>query len=88
LPVHYITQTNPGVTHEGNVSEIHHTAEIRGEEGNTVLLRVAINKDDVPDRRDAAAVTAKVYCGRTSLGYAWFHDLVSFFQSKVLFRLF
>jgi len=88
LPVHYITQTNPGGTHEGNVSEIHHTAEIRGEEGNTVLLRVAINKDDVPDRRDAAAVTAKVYCGRTSLGYAWFHDLVSFFQSKVLFRLF
>jgi Biotin-lipoyl like/HlyD family secretion protein/GAF domain len=88
LPVHYITQTNPGVTHEGNVSEIHHTAEIRGEEGNTVLLRVAINKDDVPDRRDAAAVTAKVYCGRTSLGYAWFHDLVSFVQSKVLFRLF
>jgi hypothetical protein len=88
LPVHYITQTNPGVTHEGNVAEIHHTAEIRGEEGNTVMLRVAINKDDVPDRRDAAAVTAKVYCGRTSLGYAWFHDLVSFVQSKILFRLF
>ncbi|HEY2892954.1 MAG TPA: HlyD family efflux transporter periplasmic adaptor subunit [Pirellulales bacterium] len=88
LPVHYITQTNPGVTHEGNLAEIHHTAEIRGEEGNTVLLRVAINKDDVPDRRDAAAVTAKVYCGRTSLGYAWFHDLVSFVQSKILFRLF
>jgi multidrug efflux pump subunit AcrA (membrane-fusion protein) len=88
LSVAYIAANDPGATHEGKVTEIHRSAEIRGEEGNTVLIRVAIDKDDVPHRRDGAVVTAKVHCGRTSIGYAWFHDLVSFVQSKILFRLF
>lgn len=88
LPVTYITATDPGAKHEGTVSEIHRSAEVRGEEGNTVLVRVAINKEDVPDRRPGATVTAQVYCGRTSIGYAWFHDLVTFVQSKILFRIF
>lgn len=88
LPVTYITATDPGAKHEGTVSEIHRSAEVRGEEGNTVLVRVGINKEDVPDRRPGATVTAQVYCGRTSIGYAWFHDLVTFVQSKILFRIF
>jgi len=88
LPVTYITATDPGSEHEGTVSEVHRSAEVRGEEGNTVLIRVAINKEDVPDRRPGATVTAQVYCGRTSIGYAWFHDLVTFVQSKILFRIF
>lgn len=89
LPVTYITATDPGSKHEGTVSEIHRSAEVRGaEEGNTVLMRVAINKEDVPDRRPGATVTAQVYCGRTSIGYAWFHDLVTFVQAKILFRIF
>ncbi len=88
LTVKYITATNPGVTHIGTVKEIHQTAEVRGEEGNTVLLRVAIDKNDVPDRRSGAVVTAKVNCGRAPIGYVWFHDLFSFIQSKVLFRIF
>jgi multidrug efflux pump subunit AcrA (membrane-fusion protein) len=88
LPVKYITATNPGVTHIGSVKEVHRSAEVRGEEGNTVLVRVAIDKNDVPDRRPGATVTAKVHCGRRSIGYAWFHDLVSFVQAKILFRVF
>jgi hypothetical protein len=88
LTVKYITATNPGVTHVGTVKEIHQTAEVRGEEGNTVLLRVAIDKNDVSDRRSGAVVTAKVNCGRAPIGYVWFHDLFSFIQSKVLFRIF
>jgi hypothetical protein len=31
-------------------------------------------------------VTAKIHCGRTSLGYSLFHDLVAWFQSRILFR--
>ncbi len=89
LTVEYITATKPGVTHVGTVKEIHRTAEVRGEEGNTVILRVAINKDDIADDlRDGAEVTTKVHCGRASIGYVWLHDLISFFQSKVLFRIF
>jgi hypothetical protein len=88
LTVDYITATNPGKKNQGTIKEIHKSAEVRGEEGNTVLIQVAIEKDDVPDRRPGAEVTAQVYCGRASIGYVWFHDLVSFVQSKVLFRIF
>ena len=89
LSVEYRTQANPGVSHEGTVKEIHRTAEIRGEEGNTVLIRVAIDKADLAsDLRPGAAITAKVHVGRASLGYVWFHDLISFVQMKVLFRWF
>ncbi len=89
LPVSYITATDPGATHEGTVKEVGRTAEIRGEEGNTVLIRVAINKQDLgTEPRPGATVTGKVYVGRASLGYVWFHDLISFVQRKIIFRFF
>jgi len=88
LDVDYIAATNPGVTLAGKVKEVHQAAEVRGEDGNTVLIEVAINKDDVPVRRDGASVTAQVHCGRAAIGYVWFHQLVTFVQSKILFRLF
>ncbi len=34
-----------------------------------------------------ATVTAKVDCGTASVGYCWFHDVISFVQSRILFRL-
>jgi hypothetical protein len=33
-------------------------------------------------------VNAKVYCGQRSIGYTWFHDLLAFIESKILFRYF
>jgi multidrug efflux pump subunit AcrA (membrane-fusion protein) len=85
LPVEYITVARPGTTLRGTLKEVHNSAEVRGEEGNTVLIRVAIDKNDVPLRRDGAEVTARVHCGRAAIGYVWFHDLVTFVQ-KTLFR--
>ncbi|REK19192.1 MAG: biotin/lipoyl-binding protein [Planctomycetota bacterium] len=82
LPVDYVLLMRPGVTHSGTVREVHHTAEVRGEEGNTVLVEVAIDKNDLKVRQDGAVVKAQVYCGRSSIGYAWFHDLISFVQEK------
>jgi multidrug efflux pump subunit AcrA (membrane-fusion protein) len=86
LEVEYVTATNPGAKHYGTVTEVEQNAEIRGDEGNTVLVRVAIDKNDVPDRRPGAGVTAQVKCGRTSIGYSLFHDLVSWVQ-KAFFRI-
>jgi hypothetical protein len=85
----YFVATNPGQKHVGAVEAIHTTAEVRGEEGNTVLVKISINKDDLPvtELRPGASVTAKINCGKRSLGYVWFHDVVNFVQSKVLFKL-
>jgi hypothetical protein len=32
-------------------------------------------------------VTARIACGKRSLGYVWFHDVLSFIQTQILFRL-
>ncbi|MCD4727858.1 MAG: hemolysin D [Pirellulales bacterium] len=88
MKVTYILATEPGTTREGEIIEIHRSAEIRGDEGNTVLIKVAIDKEELPQLRPGATVTAKVYCGQRSLGYVLLHDLIAFIQSRILFRYF
>jgi hypothetical protein len=89
LEVDYILATDPGTRHRGTVREIHEQAEVRGEEGNTVLVRVTID----PERHEkeelgaGASVTARIACGQRPLGYVWFHDVLSFIQTQILFRL-
>jgi multidrug efflux pump subunit AcrA (membrane-fusion protein) len=89
LSVSYILATNPGVSRKGTVTDVQSIAEVRGEEGNVVLVRVAIDKDDLAadEIRPGATVNAKVDCGWASVGYVWFHDAISFVQSRILFRL-
>jgi multidrug efflux pump subunit AcrA (membrane-fusion protein) len=87
LPVSFILATEPGVTYRGTLEEVHQRAEVRGEEGNIVLLRVAIDKTKLGQLRRGATVVGRVDCGRRSVGYVWFHDLWEFVQSRVLFRL-
>jgi len=79
--------SHPGSEFHGKVVEIEQTAEVRGDEGNTILVRVAVNKDELPHLHDQTTVTARLHCGRRSLGYVWFCDLIETVQSKVLFWL-
>ena len=52
-----------------------------------MLVRVAIDKEELPQRRPGATVTAHVHCGKRPLGYVWLHEAIAFVQSKILFRL-
>lgn len=88
LEVSYILATEPGTTRYGRVTEIAHSAEVRGDEGNTVLIKVAIDKSELPDLRPGATVSAKVYCGYRPLGYVLLQDVIAFIQSRILFRYF
>ncbi len=86
LEVSYILATDPGTTRVGKVKEVHYSAEVRGEDGNTVLMRVEIDKATLQGfLRPGAEATAEVYCGRRSIGYVWFHDLIAWLQ-KFKFR--
>lgn len=89
LSVSYILATNPATVHTGKVLAVQPSAEVRGEEGNTVLVRVAIDRQvlDTAELRPGASVSGRIYCGRRALGYVWFHDVLAFIRSKILFRL-
>ncbi len=112
------------------VKEVHYNAEVRGEEGNTVLDSRTIDPDqvtaagdlmqkdyglaadatheefrravmeklksgelsieqcyDLTGLRPGATATAKVHCGRASLGYVWFHDAIAWIQRTVVHDL-
>ena len=85
LKVTYILATDPGKEFEGDVVEIHGAADVHEDEGNTVKIRIRINKDELPELRPGTGVTTKVHCGRRSIGYVWLHDLIAWIQTKILF---
>jgi len=88
LKVEYHLATEPAKTYEGKIEKIHEAAEVRGEEGNTVLVKVAIDKHMHEELlRPGASVKARVYCGRASVGYWLFHDAIDFVESRVLFPM-
>lgn len=89
LDVSYILATNPATVRTGKVIELQPSAEIRGEEGNTVLARVEIDRAtlDPTERRPGAAVSGRIACGWRPLGYVWFHDVLAFIRSRILFRI-
>ncbi|MDX1944968.1 MAG: HlyD family efflux transporter periplasmic adaptor subunit [Pirellulaceae bacterium] len=87
LDVAFTLSSHPGAQFHGRVIEIEQAAEVRGDDGNTVLVRVEIDKSQLPPLHDQTTAVAKLYCGRTSVGYAWFCDLIETMQAKVLFWL-
>lgn len=52
-----------------------------------MLVKVAIDKADLSYLKPGATVSAKIYCGRRAVGYVWFHSVIAFIQSHILFRL-
>ena len=91
LVVEFISQTHPDEELIGRVEEIAEIAEPRGDEGNTVLIRVSFNQSELraimENPKVNADAMAKIHCGQRAIGYVWLHDLFDFVQSKVLFRL-
>ncbi len=85
LPVTFILSSHPGLEFEGLVTDIHRTAEVQGEAGNVVTIRVSIDKEQLPELRSDTTVTAKVYCGQRSIGYVVFRELFETIQTKILF---
>ena len=91
LKVDFILATHPGDPLEGWIEDIAPSAEVRGDDGNTVLVKVrfdqAMLRKTFPDPKIGAGVTAKIHCGKRSFAFVWLHDLVDFVCAKILFRL-
>jgi biotin carboxyl carrier protein len=91
LEVDFILATHPANKLKGWVAEIEPSAEVRGDEGNTVLVRVDFDqqmlRETFSEPKIGAGVTAKVHCGRRSVAFVWLHDLLDFIRAKILFRL-
>ena len=92
LKVEFILATHPGEPFIGRMIEQGSTAEVRGDQGNTVKLRVAFDEQQrlrelfAGNPKVGAEAIAKVHCGTASIGYVYLHDLIDFVRAKILFR--
>lgn len=76
LDVELIAAVAPDRRFEGRLVRVAPAAEIDPDEGVVVPAVVEASSDaaDATDRRPGAVVTAKIRCGRRSLGYVWWHE--------------
>lgn len=95
LEVTFYLATQPDVVFQGHVDVIETTAEARGEEGNTVLIRVNFKDGELQrlrgimnnaDPKVGTEAIAKVNCGKESIGYVYLHDAIDFVV-KGMFRM-
>ena len=82
LPVEYVLATRPESTYTGSMETIATRADVAAEKGTIVEVFTKINADDLPAdrRRIGAEVRAKLNCGKSSLGYVLFGDVIEFVQ--------
>ena len=82
LPVEFVLATRPESTYTGSVQDIATRADVAAEKGTIVEVLTKINADDLPldRRRIGAEVRAKINCGKSSLGYVLFGDVIEFVQ--------
>lgn len=84
LDVDYIAATAVEDRHHGKLTEIGTRTNESQKEGSTIVeLYVDINPNDLPARHIGAEVTAKIHCGKRSLGYVLFGDVWEFIIRKV-----
>ena len=86
LEVSFILATDPSVTYRGRIADVALSAEVDDEQGNSVLVTVAIDRETIPALRPGASVVANIHCGRRRIGYVWFHEVFEFVQGRVLFK--
>ncbi|MGD9723899.1 MAG: GAF domain-containing protein [Pirellulales bacterium] len=81
LPVSFALASQPGTEYEGHIADAAMTTELDDVAGPTVLVTVAIDRNEVAGLRPGATVLARIHCGRRSLGYVWLHEFYEFLQT-------
>ena len=88
----FFLATNPAKKLQGQVDEIEPQRRGPRRRGQHGAGPRVVRSDRCSARRFAdpkigAGATAKIHCGKRSIGYVWLHDLVDFVRAKILFRL-
>jgi multidrug efflux pump subunit AcrA (membrane-fusion protein) len=83
LDVEFMLATNPEDRFTGilNRDKVEGRSNPSSHKDKAVVnVRVEINKEDLPQSRIGAEVRAKIHCGKKSLGYVLFGDVIEFIQ--------
>jgi multidrug efflux pump subunit AcrA (membrane-fusion protein) len=82
LRVRYVLATATESTYEGSLESISTRSVVSETEGSVVPLYASLVEPVPPTPRIGAEVIAKIDCGRKSLGYVLFGDVVEFIRKR------
>ncbi|HRX78223.1 MAG: HlyD family efflux transporter periplasmic adaptor subunit [Planctomycetaceae bacterium] len=85
LTVTFIVKSHAGRELRGTVENIAMSTELDEHDHSTVLVLVALDREQLSELRPGASVVAKVHCGSRSIGYVWFRELFEVIKTRVLF---
>ncbi|QDV67274.1 HlyD family secretion protein [Rosistilla carotiformis] len=85
LDVRFRIRSEPGQVMSAVVQEIAESSQIDPQGRTTVLVTAAIDDGVLHDPRIGAGVVARIDCGRRSLAFIWFRELIEFCQSHFYF---
>ncbi|MEL7498504.1 MAG: HlyD family efflux transporter periplasmic adaptor subunit [Planctomycetota bacterium] len=86
LAVSFLLAADTSKRYAGRVIEVEKNVALNANKEQVIKIRAAIEGDDISIDQVRTSVTAKIYCGRTSIGYQWLHDVGEFFQKYVFFK--
>lgn len=75
--ISYVLATDPKRVLQTRVEKLAQASEFDERGEMTVALTAPVHPYDIAEPRPGAEVIARIHCGRRSLGFVWFHDLVS-----------
>jgi biotin carboxyl carrier protein len=82
LPVSFLLASDPAVTHHGALERLAQATDTKS--GNSAAQGIAVVDGKLPaSARAGGRVTARIHCGRQSLGYVWLHDLIDFVRTSI-----
>ncbi|MGE3314685.1 MAG: efflux RND transporter periplasmic adaptor subunit [Planctomycetaceae bacterium] len=83
LPLEFILATSSESTYKGEVQEVATRAATSAESGAVFEIFATTDRSQLPVVRVGAEVRAKIYCGRRSLGYVLFGDVIEFVRQRL-----
>jgi multidrug efflux pump subunit AcrA (membrane-fusion protein) len=82
LPVTYLLASDPAVTHRGHLDRLALATDAAGGKSAADAI-VALDGPLPGEARAGSQVTARIHCGRRSIGYVWLHDLIDFVRTSL-----
>lgn len=85
LDVSFLLAADTTQRFQGKLVQLDQNASVNDAKEQIVKAKAAIEVDRISIDQTRTSVTAKIYCGRTSIGYLWLHDAQEFFYKNVVF---
>ena len=82
LDVTFMLATEPEASHFGHLDRFAVALEPNDAQQLSATAWVRLERNTLADPRPGAGVTARIYCGRRSIGYVWLHDLIAAVRAK------